>query len=353
LRDVDLRLTPVTLLIGPNGAGKSNVLWALEMVRMLAFDSLQLFVSERGGATFLMHYGPKETAAIDISLEFVTDGGENAYEARLAYGADESLLFVVERAGHRKIGASSWTWTDLGVGHRESQLHARSWEDRTAKVVLWLLRRINFYHFHDTSLRAPLRTRNFADTSATYLRSDGSNLAVFLAGLRDSDKPEDRASFERIVSHVQSVAPFIRALNPVEDRRGVTLEWTDDRGYPFGPAHLSDGTLRAIALLTALEQPLADRPIVSCIDEPELGFHPAAIDLFGGVVRSVAVDRQVVLSTQSLKVLDQFDASSVVVAERQAGETILRRPDPSQLASWLSEFRLSEVYESNLLGGRP
>jgi predicted ATPase len=48
------------LLIGPNGAGKSNVLWALEMVRMLAFENLQLFVNERGGATYLLHYGPKK-----------------------------------------------------------------------------------------------------------------------------------------------------------------------------------------------------------------------------------------------------------------------------------------------------
>lgn len=93
LRDVSLDLTAVTVLIGPNGAGKSNLLWALEMVRMLAFESLQLFVSERGGATFLMHYGPKTTAAIELSLEFSTEEGENAYEARLGYGADESLLF--------------------------------------------------------------------------------------------------------------------------------------------------------------------------------------------------------------------------------------------------------------------
>jgi predicted ATPase len=50
-RDITLDLTPVTVLIGPNGAGKSNILWALEMVRMLAFEALQLFVGERGGAT--------------------------------------------------------------------------------------------------------------------------------------------------------------------------------------------------------------------------------------------------------------------------------------------------------------
>lgn len=352
LRDVDLRLTPVTLLIGPNGAGKSNVLWALEMVRMLAFENLQLFVNERGGATYLMHYGPKETAAIDLSLEFSTEGGENIYEARLGYGADESLLFLVEKAGFRRRPSDPWGWVDLGVGHRESRLQAFS-ENITAKMVRWSLRQINFYHFHDTSLRSPLRTRNFGDSSAAYLRSDGSNLAVFLHALRTSGAPEDKAAFARILDQVRGVAPFIHDLLPVQDRQGTMLEWKDERGVTFGPAHLSDGTLRAIALMAAIEQPRGSLPLVSCLDEPELGLHPAAIDRLGGALRSVAADHQVVVSTQSPQVLDQFDAESVVIAERQAGATVLRRPDLQQLQSWLEDYRLSEIYESNLLGGRP
>ncbi len=48
------------MLIGPNGAGKSNLLSALTMVRRLARDELQLFVGRQGGATFLMHYGPRK-----------------------------------------------------------------------------------------------------------------------------------------------------------------------------------------------------------------------------------------------------------------------------------------------------
>lgn len=353
LKNVELDLTPVTVLIGPNGAGKSNLLWALEMVSLLASNSLQLFVGERGGATYLMHYGPKRTPTIDLSLEFVVRGGENAYEARLGYGADESLIFLSERAGHRASATQPWRWEELGAGHRESKLEDASKSSKTAKTVLWLLRRVNFYHFHDTSLRSPLRTRNFADTSAAYLRSDGSNLAVFLDGLRGSSEPENTAAFERIVSHVRAVAPFVREILPLRDRHGTMLEWRDDRGETLGPAHLSDGTLRAIALFAALGQPRASLPLVSCIDEPELGLHPAAIDLFGGAVRSVSADRRVIVSTQSPQVLDQFDEESVVVAERVSGETRLTRPELPKLKQWLEEYRLSDIYESNLIGGRP
>ena len=353
LKSVDLDLTPVTILIGPNGAGKTNFLWALEMVRMLAFESLQLFVSERGGATFLMHYGPKETPVIRLHLEFETDKGHNAYEAHLAYGADESLIFVSERAAFRRSEDQPWVWSTFGAGHRESALRDASHTDTTARTVRWLLQHVNFYHFHDTSRRAALRTRSFADTSGEYLQSDGSNLPVFLRGLRESEQPATQAAWRRVLGLVQQIAPFVSDVVPTEDGRGVALQWRDERGALFGPAHLSDGTLRALALVAALAQPSASLPIVSCIDEPELGLHPAGLDILCGLIASVASERQVIVSTQSPVVLDHFEPGDIVVAERRDSATSFRRLDEADLASWLADYSLSELYDKNVLGGRP
>jgi predicted ATPase len=353
LRDVNLDIGPVTVLIGPNGSGKSNLLWALEMVRMLAFESLQLFVGERGGASYLMHYGPQQTAAVDLALEFTSQGGDNAYEARLGYGADESLLFLSERAGFRKTSEQPWRWKEFGAGHRESKLREAAESDITAKTVRWLLRQINFYHFHDTSRRSPLRTRPFADTSGDYLRSDGSNLPVFLLGLQESSDEGAQAAWRLIEALFRRVAPFITKLTPTQDRLGTKLEWVDDKGATFGPAHLSDGTLRALALVAALGQPEATLPIVSCIDEPELGLHPAALGILCGLISSVATRRQVIVSTQSPVLLDYFEPREVVVVERLNSATAFRRLDETQLAGWLEEYSLSELYDKNVLGGRP
>ena len=339
LRDVTLEPGAVTVLIGPNGAGKSNMLWALEMVRMLAFESLQLFVGERGGATYLLHYGPKQTAAIDLSLEFATENGENAYEARLGYGADESLVFLSERAASRGNDAETWRWSELGSGHRESMLGAMAPNDLTARTVRWLLRQINFYHFHDTSRRSPLRTKPYADVAGNYLRSDGSNLPTFLFGLCESQDPAAMASWRRIQGLIQRVAPFISKILPSEDRNSWKLEWTDERGETFGPSHLSDGTLRALALISALAQPESGMPVVSCIDEPELGLHPSALELLCGLISSVSERRQVIVSTQSPVVLDSFEPDQIVVAERHDAATQFRRLDEEELASWLEESK--------------
>lgn len=353
LRDVSLELTPITVLIGANGAGKSNLLWALEMVRMLAFESLQLFVGERGGATYLLHYGPQQTAAIDLELDFSAPGGEHAYRARLGYGANESLIFLLEQAGCRKDPQDAWSWSALGAGHQESKLGQSAGTDETARMVQGYLRQINFYHFHDTSRRSPLRTRDFADVGGDQLRSDGSNLATFLEGLRSSSQDPDKAAWRRIEGALRRVAPFISTLVPKRDRHGVSLEWVDEKGATFGPAHLSDGTIRALALIAALGQPDEGLPLVSCIDEPELGLHPAALDLLCGLISSAGTRHQVIVSTQSPVVLDHFEPEQVVVAERKDGATQLKRLDPVQLESWLEDYSLSEIYDKNVFGGRP
>jgi predicted ATPase len=337
LRDVTLEPTPVTVLIGPNGAGKSNLLWALEMTRMLAFEALQLFVSERGGATYLLHYGPRKTPAVELALEFATEKDAYAYAARLGYGANESLIFLEERAGHRLAPQQPWSWHSLGAGHRESRLREEADRDAIPATVQSLLRQLNFYHFHDTSRRSPLRTRAYHDSADTYLRSDGSNLPAFLLSLRDGTDAGSQAAWKRIQGLVRQIAPFIRELSPQVQVRGVDLNWIDDRGETFGPAHMSDGTLRALALITALAQPEDRLPLMSCIDEPELGLHPAALDLLCGLIRSVAAQRQVIVSTQSPVVLDYFEPDQVVVAERVDAATELRRLDAGALAAWLEE----------------
>jgi predicted ATPase len=354
LKEVELDLGPMTVLIGPNGAGKSNLLEALTMARMLAFESLQLFVSRRGGATFLMHYGPRRTPVVELGLEFATEKGQYAaYEARLGYGADESLIFLDERAGFRPAPNQPWQWHPLGAGHRESRLKDEAEKHLTPKTVRWLLRHINFYHFHDTSTNSALRTLSKAEDDR-YLRSDGSNLAAFLLSLRDSSEEDGKAAWNRIGGLVRRVAPFVRELQPVAiGAQGVRLDWVDDLGETFGPAHLSDGTLRIIALFAALGQPAELLPILSCIDEPELGLHPAALAVLCGLIRSVAAHRQVIVSTQSPALLDEVAPENVIVAERKNGATDLRRLDPGALAAWLEDYSLSELYDKNVLGGRP
>ena len=75
--------------------------------------------------------------------------------------------------------------------------------------------------------------------------------------------------------------------------------------------------------------------------------------IFAELVRSVSPRCQVLLATQSPALLDHFAPEEVVVVEQHDGETTPRRLDPVALEGWLEDYRLSELYDKNLLGGRP
>ncbi len=349
LRDLKLtELGPVTVLIGPNGSGKSNLLAALRMVTLMATKSMGLFVGQAGGASGLLHYGPQQTPVMGLRLKFETDTGAlNAYQARLGYAARDAFVYLDEQTGYREL-EGEWQWVSAGAGHSESRIDEVG-PARTPRTVLWLLKRLNFFHFHDTSYTSALRTNaRFEDDR--FLRSNGSNLPAYLLSLRDSQDAANQAAFRRIQELVRQIAPFIRELSPkVLDGGAVRLDWIDDRGEVFGAHQLSDGTLRAIALFTALAQPVDRLPLFCTIDEPELGLHPAALSLFSELVRSASHHCQIMLATQSSALLDFFDAEEVIVTERVDAATTFRRLRLEALTSWLADYQLSELYVSNVL----
>jgi predicted ATPase len=217
---------------------------------------------------------------------------------------------------------------------------------------------MGFFHFHDTSFQSPLR-QNGRQADSKYVRSDGSNLAAYLYRLKQSTSDDARAAWALLEGLVRRVAPFIKTLEPdlVEPDQGdasaVRLYWHDEKAYRFDVHDLSDGTLRAIALFAALTQPPGTRPKFITIDEPELGLHPAALSIFAGLVRSASAHSQILVATQSPALLDEFAPDEVIVAERRGGESGLERLDPKELEAWLEDYSLSQLYDKNVLGGRP
>jgi predicted ATPase len=121
----------------------------------------------------------------------------------------------------------------------------------------------------------------------------------------------------------------------------------------FDASSLSDGTLRFIALTTLLLQPTRYRSSIILVDEPELGLHPYAITILASLFKQASVESQVILSTQSPLLLDNFQPEDVLVADRVDGGTQLTRLNSERLASWLEDYSLGQLWEKNELGGRP
>jgi len=344
----DFELRPLNVLIGANGAGKSNFVEFFRLLRELMRRRLQLKVQKDGGPNACLYLGPKVTADLAAEVHF----GSYGYKIKLVPTADGRLIFEEEEVMPQSH-VQNQIWLPAGSGHDETKITdfmktCGDAQDLHRAVSSWVV-----YHFQDTSETAGVFHENQKNDNE-HLRPDGTNLAAFLYRIREVEP----VTYAKIRDLVRLVAPFFNdfKLRPMPENTDlIRLEWLQ-RGsdYPFLARQLSDGTLRFICLVTAV----VPNNFVYCptvlFDEPELGLHPYALVLLANLFQQTALlGRQVIVSTQSAQMLNEFDPEDVIVVERSKGGSVFRRLDSTQLSGWLEDYTLGELWQKNVLGGGP
>jgi predicted ATPase len=90
------------------------------------------------------------------------------------------------------------------------------------------------------------------------------------------------------------------------------------------------------------------------IDESELGLHPSAIAILAEMVKVISNYTQIIISTQSSLLIDYFSPEDIIISELdQAGSSKFQRLDEENLKEWLDDYSLGQLWEKNVLGGRP
>jgi len=351
----ELALGPLNLLIGPNGAGKSNLIAFFKMLSWMTgstFGSLQQYIGKHGRSASLLFDGPERTPQITFELTFLSEQGENQYAARLFHAAEDTLIFAEEK--FRYSSASRKTkarWRQLEAGHRESRLlELADQGDQTAHFVLRMIRGCKVYQFHNTSETARIR-QSWSQSDNAYLREDGANLAPFLLRLKRGEP----LYYRRIVAAIRQAMPFFDDFTLEPENGRIILQWREQGSDVTFSAHqMSDGSLRVIALMALLLQPESNLPLILILDEPELGLHPFAIHTVAGLIKSAALNTQIIAATQSTALLNYFEPEQVIIVNREADRaSTFHRLDAARLADWLEEYSLAELWEKNVLGGRP
>ena len=340
----------INLLIGPNGAGKSNFISFFKFLSwMLNSDGkLQEYIAYLGGANDILHDGADITKNIDAHIQIETSLGTNEYAFNLMFAKPDKLVFKEEKYRFSaKLIANVSNWSSCGVGHAEA--HLPEVDNTTSETILNLLRKLIVYQFHNTSDTAPMRLK-WAVSDSRWLKQNAENLGSFLYRLRRDERPY----YQRIIKYIRLVLPFFDDFELDEEFGQILLCWKEKgTNKIFNAGQASDGMLRTIALISLLAQNPRDLPAVLFLDEPELGLHPKAIDMLAGLIKAASTHCQVFVATQSISLVNNFDLGDLVVIERKGRYSEYHRPDSENLQAYLEEFSTGQIWEKNIIGGRP
>lgn len=343
----DVRLGRFTVLFGLNAAGKSNFLDALHFVRDAVADGPAMAVAVRGGVEAVLHRVPEPAASFTIGLEFsVPMAGEEMepyegrYEITIAPQADSGArrsggggvrvdrevceMRPVSAAG--QAGVQRFVLRDRdGKAHRQSRLGLT--QKAGDEPFTSLYEYLGAMFFYDPSVRA------LRDASSSYGKffEDGGQLGPALAALGDQER-------ERVSQYVGAIVPGVVEVGPTDPSADYVAARisiaADGQAEPhvFRAESMSEGTIRAIGLLTALFQPDARQgwiPLVA-VEEPELALHPLAAGALYDALTEASEHVQILATTQSAELFDrkEADLSAIRVVVAEHGQTVIGEVDP-------------------------
>ena len=353
LKDMDFE--KVNIFIGANGSGKSNIVSFFEMISYMMTDALSQYVSENGFASSMLYHGQKVTNNIEAKIKFLSKTGSSEYSFRIAHTFNDNFIFMGEKIKYRNKDSKRPYTKNLGdKGYKETKLRELYHENMTAKYIKNLLASIRVFHFHDTSKTAYIHQARPIESNSS-LMSDAGNLAPFLYKMRESES----RYYERIISYIRQVAPFFDTFILEPFGYSIQLKFREKNSdLELGSFRLSDGTIRFIALSTLLLQSKITLPKIIIIDEPELGLHPMAIDILSEMINIASRNSQIFITTQSERLIDHFEPENIIVIDRKQDKnqryySDFKKLDSQELSQWTEDYRLSDIWNSNIIGGRP
>jgi predicted ATPase len=373
----DVRLGPLTLLVGPNGSGKSNFLDALAFLSRAVATTPAEAIESRGGLTEILRRVPDQAGSFSIAIEATIPAEPPALPMQVAYGFEIGLskerggpgFDVISEDCELHSDGQIWRFqVNLGRAMIEPPRERRGLavydSDRLYLLVaggqapfasLYTgLRTMPFFNFVPDVIRAPQRP-----TTGTALGRRGEHLGDVLNAL-EIDFPWYKG---RIDAYLQSIVPGVASVDPLYLEQYVTVSMlantgSDGDAVGFSSSAMSDGTIRAAAVLAALFQPstLEGRVRLIGIEEPELALHPAAAGALFDALTEASEHVQVIATSQSAELLDRedLDISMIRPVTMEGGVTFIGEVD--SISREIAEeklYTLGELMRRNQLSPEP
>ena len=365
--------TGLNVLIGANGSGKSNLIEAISLLQAMPKD-LTKAVRDGGGIQEWLWKG-EENPIAKIEAVIQNPNGQQPLRHALQFRATNYRIEVIselienekmyqgagynQRYFYYKYDGKQATVNERAESGRE--LHWQNIEtdqsilaqrqDPDAYPEMAYLssnyQKIRLYREwqfgRDTRPRKPQK----ADEANDFLEENISNLALILNSLRQN-RDAKRKLLEALKLFYESIEDF-----DIRIQGGYVEIFFQESNFnaPIPATRLSDGTLRYLSLLAILLHP--NPPPLICIEEPELGLHPDVLPTLIDLLKEAAQKTQVIITTHSADLVDALSDTpeAVLVFDKQQGSTTVTRLNKEDLADWLKDYSLGQLWSRGHIGG--
>ena len=369
-------LEPLNVLIGPNASGKSNLIQALSLLQAATHD-LQAPIRDGGDMSDWIWKGASTLgrATLEVTFDFPlllsrlkyhlsfvdTISGSNLSQEEIVMPKERDVDQPLYRYRGSEDGptiygraAPEGIWAEresrrVGVTPDQSILS----QDLDPEVypelrqLADLFEQIALYREFPVGRHSPPRLPQKPDLPRDRLLEDASNLGLVLNDMQNWPEVK-RQILERLRDFYPSVVDMVTTV-----RDGSVHVFFHEDGLieSVPPSRLSDGSLRYLCLLAVLCHP--NPPWVVCLEEPEVGLHPDVIPEVAKLLVEASSRSQIFVTTHSDILVDALTdvPEAVVVCEKVDGATQLRRLSAEELAPWIENYRLGELWTRGHIGG--
>ena len=381
LRNVTLSLQPLTVLVGPNASGKSNVLRVLRFLKTMTRETpppvefiRERFWSEASSHITIQLQGEVERSRFSYDLVLKTDADNLLFDEELSVNdlkvisiLDQKYEVLIEDDENETTNSSKKiTLKPFGTHSANSPVNSR---DLIEFIKSW-----EFYNFQPGHMRdrppgldpEELRTSSTLNEQISILSLGSEQMAeqsniwfyMWLREVLSSWYKSDRERFDSVSDSLAASVNFKIGFNEIGGVNQLYL--LEEHRNPISLQKASEGTLRLIAYYTLLHQ--NELPPLIAIEEPERNLHPGALKEIADVLERLAKRTQVIITTHSSQLLDNFKSESLssslgilLLRNRPGlGTEVLNieeiRDKREALAGWIADFGIgSAVFDSGLL----
>lgn len=343
LVDFELENLPAfAAIVGPNASGKSNIFEALEFTNYVCrfpFEATSFF----GGIKSIYSY----QAPANNTLRFYYQFDDNIL-------IDFTFLLTKQKIDgfdDTYAIASSPVLTPENEEDKFTVLDIRDKTKREAFLTILKNKQLSYNNefeiFIDNFSRLFVG-KTFLNRSSqlqSRLHTDASNLSQILGQILD-----DKARKDEFVEWLQILIPEFKNIEIKKSNLDGSFEFflyekTSDK--PFPKYLISDGTNNILALMAAVYQ--TDKPQFLCIEEPENGLHPQAIQLLVDFFREKSEEKghHILLNTHSQTLVRCLEPQEIILVNKVNGATIAKQLTKEDAVN----IKTDEAWLSNAFGG--